>query len=125
MPNVVSEIASHSPEVIVWYGFTAEIVIGPFFYENIASDGPVTYSVAGEKYRDTFSIFVIPALQQRTCLRKIIFLQDGAPLHIAVREQQLLRETFTTERMIIRCFPTEWPPRFPDLTPCDFGFGAT
>ena len=50
-------------------------------------------------------------------------MQDEAPPHIAIRVQQLLRltpDTFTPERVISRCFPTEWMPRGPDLTPCDF-----
>ncbi|KFM83383.1 hypothetical protein X975_26734, partial [Stegodyphus mimosarum] len=64
--------------------------------------------------------FVIPALQQRQCGGQIIFMQDGDPPHFAVRVQQMLRQKFTTERVISRYFPTAWPPRSPDLTPCDF-----
>lgn len=96
------------------------MIIGPFFYENITPTGPVTCSVTGEKYRHMLNSFVIPALQQRQCLEEITFMQDGAPPHIALQVQRLLRETFTEERVISRCFPTAWPPRSPDLTPCDF-----
>ncbi|GBM45099.1 hypothetical protein AVEN_151077-1, partial [Araneus ventricosus] len=34
--------------------------------------------------------------------------------------KQVLRQTFTDERVISRDFPTAWPPRSPDLSPCDF-----
>lgn len=119
-PHAVTAIPLHSPKVTVWCGFTAEFIVGPFFYENITPTGPVTCSVTGEKYRHMLNSFVIPALQQRQCLGEIIFMQDGAPPHVAVRVQQLLRQKFTTERVISRCFPTPWPPRSPDLTPCDF-----
>ncbi|KFM72033.1 hypothetical protein X975_15411, partial [Stegodyphus mimosarum] len=64
--------------------------------------------------------FAIPALQQRRCLGEMIFMQNGAPPHIVVWVQQMLRQKFTTERIISRYFPTAWPPRSPDLTPCDF-----
>ncbi|KFM67194.1 hypothetical protein X975_24756, partial [Stegodyphus mimosarum] len=107
----------HQP---VWCGFTAEFIVGPFFYENITPTGPETCSVTGEKYRHMLNSFVIPALQQRQCLGEIIFMQDGAPPHVAVRVQQMLRQNFTTETVISRYFPTAWPPRSPDLTPYDF-----
>ena len=47
-------------------------------------------------------------------------MQDGASSRIAVRVQELQRQTFTQQRVISRCFPTEWPPRSPDLIACDF-----
>ena len=47
-------------------------------------------------------------------------MQDGAPPHIGKSVQQLLRQHFTEERDISRCFHVAWPPRSPDLTPCDF-----
>lgn len=39
---------------------------------------------------------------------------------IALRVQQLQRQNFTTERVISLCFPSAWPARFLNLTPCDF-----
>ncbi|KFM75033.1 hypothetical protein X975_05140, partial [Stegodyphus mimosarum] len=50
----------------------------------------------------------------------MIFMRDGTPPHVAVQVQQILRQKFTTERVISRYFRTAWPPRSPDLTPCDF-----
>ncbi|GBL95531.1 hypothetical protein AVEN_54132-1 [Araneus ventricosus] len=64
--------------------------------------------------------FVIPQLQQRGCLQDIIFMQDGAPPHVDRRVKQLLRQHFTDARVISHHFPTAWPPRSPDITPCDF-----
>ncbi|GBL82308.1 hypothetical protein AVEN_252474-1 [Araneus ventricosus] len=64
--------------------------------------------------------FVIPQLQQRGCFQDIIFMQDGAPPHIDRRVKQLLRQHFTDARVISRHFPTAWPPRSPEFTPCDF-----
>ncbi|KFM73750.1 hypothetical protein X975_08779, partial [Stegodyphus mimosarum] len=116
-----SAVVDHLIESMVTRcGFIAEFIVSPFFYENITPTGPETSSVTGGKYRHMLNSFVIPALQQRQCLREMIFMQDGAPPHVAVRVQQMLRQKFTTERVISRYFPTAWPPRSPDITPCDF-----
>ncbi|GBM98639.1 hypothetical protein AVEN_236803-1 [Araneus ventricosus] len=47
-------------------------------------------------------------------------MHDGAPAHIHRSVKQVLRKTFTDERVISRDFPTSWPPHSPDLTPCVF-----
>lgn len=47
-------------------------------------------------------------------------MQDGAPPHIARNVKQVLRRHFSDDRIISRHFPTAWPPRSPDLNPCDF-----
>ncbi|GBM33650.1 hypothetical protein AVEN_77569-1 [Araneus ventricosus] len=65
-------------------------------------------------------IFVIPELQQRNRLQDTIFMQDSAPSYIHRSVKQVLLQIFTDERVIIRGFPTAWPPRSPDLNPCDF-----
>lgn len=64
--------------------------------------------------------FVIPQLQQRNCIDSTIFMQDGAPPHIGRRVKDVLRQHFTDARVISRAFPMNWPPRSPDLNPCDF-----
>jgi hypothetical protein len=47
-------------------------------------------------------------------------MQDGAPPHIAKPVMQLLKRHFGNNRLISRHCPTAWPPRSPDLNPCDF-----
>ncbi|GBO02562.1 hypothetical protein AVEN_37061-1 [Araneus ventricosus] len=47
-------------------------------------------------------------------------MQNGAPPHVHRSVKQVLRQSFTNERVISPGFPTAWPPRSPDLTPCDF-----
>ncbi|GBO39648.1 hypothetical protein AVEN_204140-1 [Araneus ventricosus] len=47
-------------------------------------------------------------------------MQDDAPLHIATPVKQLLNLHFGNDRIISRHFPTAWPPRSPDLNPCNF-----
>ncbi|GBM59222.1 hypothetical protein AVEN_240408-1 [Araneus ventricosus] len=63
---------------------------------------------------------LIPALQQRVCVDSTIFVQDGAPPYIVTPVKQLLNLHFENYRIISRHFQTAWPPRLPDLNPCDF-----
>lgn len=119
-PTVIQEVPLHSPKVTVWCGFTATFILGPYFFEHITRTGPMTCTVTGEKYGQMLQTFVIPQLQQRQCLDSIIFMQDGARPHIHRSVQRLLRQHFGSERVISQYFPTEWPPRSPDITPCDF-----
>ena len=64
--------------------------------------------------------FVMPQIQQHQCLDSIAFMKDGAPPHIGLYIQQFLWHYFTDDRVTSRVFPTIWPPRLPDLNPCDF-----
>ncbi|GFW49407.1 uncharacterized protein TNCV_3059141 [Trichonephila clavipes] len=47
-------------------------------------------------------------------------MQDGAPPHIARRVKDLLRRSFGDDRVLSRHFHHTWPPRSPDLSPCDY-----
>ena len=51
---------------------------------------------------------------------QIIFMQDGAPPHIANPVKQLLKRHFENARIISRHFFTGWLFRSPDLNPSDF-----
>jgi hypothetical protein len=119
-PNVIHEIPLHSPNLTVWCGFTARFILGPYFFEELRPSGPVTCSVTAKRYLHMLETFVVPQLQQRQCLTETVFMQDGAPPHIGRAVQQLLRNHFTDDRVISRYFHMAWPPRSPDLTPCDF-----
>ncbi|GFU07433.1 histone-lysine N-methyltransferase SETMAR [Trichonephila clavipes] len=47
-------------------------------------------------------------------------MQDGAPPHITRCVTDVPKHHFTEERVISRQFRHLWPPRSPDLNPCDF-----
>lgn len=104
--------------IIVWCGFTEEMIICPIFCENVTPKEPVPCSVTEEKYRHMLNNFVIPSHQQRQCLNKILFIQDVTTTHIALRVQRILRGMLvTTEIVISHCFLTAWLLRPP---PCGF-----
>ncbi|GFX29893.1 uncharacterized protein TNCV_4750211 [Trichonephila clavipes] len=82
--------------------------------------GPVTCSITGQRYASLLRNKIIPDLQARQCLSRIIFMQDGAPPHITHCVTDVLEHHFTEERVISRQFRHLWPPRSLDLNPCDF-----
>ena len=46
-------------------------------------------------------------------------MQDGAPAHTAIASRRFIQDIFD-DRVVGRFLPTEWSPRSPDLTPCDY-----
>ncbi|GBL90474.1 hypothetical protein AVEN_179404-1 [Araneus ventricosus] len=113
-------LAVHSQKVTVWCGFTAAFIVVPFFFGEIGPSDPVTCTVNGTRYESLLRNQLIPAPQQRGCEDSTIFMQDGAPPHIATPLKQLLNLHFGNDRIISCHFPTAWPPQSPDLNPCYF-----
>jgi hypothetical protein len=54
-------------------------------------------------------------------MKKVIYMFDGAAPHYSHVTRDFLSEHFH-ERIIGRGFQWFWPPRSPDITPCDFWF---
>ncbi|GBL88979.1 hypothetical protein AVEN_255144-1 [Araneus ventricosus] len=119
-PFQMQPLTLHSQKVTVWCGFAAAFILCLFFFEEIGPSGPVTCTVDGKRYESLLRNQLIPALQQRGCVDSTIFMQDGAPPHIATPVKQLLNLHFGNDRTISCHFPTAWPPRLPVLNPCDF-----
>ncbi|GFW15805.1 uncharacterized protein TNCV_3583031 [Trichonephila clavipes] len=119
-PRTVVETPLHDEKVTVWVGFTTSTVIGPFFFEEMRDSGFVTATVTGERYSDMLQNRIIPSLADKHLLERTIFMQDGAPPHIARRVKDLLRRSFGDDRVLSRHFHHAWPPRSPDLSPCDY-----
>ncbi|GBN15679.1 hypothetical protein AVEN_170955-1 [Araneus ventricosus] len=104
----------------MWCGFTSSFIVRPLFFDEIGPAGFLNCTVNGVGYEYLLRNHVIPALQQCARVSSIIFMQDGAPPHIANPVKRLLSMHFGNYRIISRHFPTNWPPRSPDLNPCDF-----
>ncbi|GBO15924.1 hypothetical protein AVEN_120483-1 [Araneus ventricosus] len=115
----MQKLPLHSQNVIVWCGFTAAFIFDPFFFKEICPSGPVTCTFIATRYESLLLSYPIPALQQRGCVDSTVFMQDGGPPHIATPVKQLLNLHFGNDRIISRHFQTAWPPRSPDLNPCD------
>ncbi|GFT24852.1 uncharacterized protein TNCV_3021381 [Trichonephila clavipes] len=119
-PHSTLRVPLHSPKVTVWCGFSASFILGPYFFEELGAGGPVSCSITGQRYASLLRNKIIPDLQARQCLSRIIFMQDGAHPHITRCVTDVLKHHFTEERVISRQFRHLWPPRSPDLNPGDF-----
>ena len=97
----------HPAKVTVWCGFTTSFITEPYFFEETGALSPVTVTVTGQRYEYILSCnHVVPALQQRGCVDRIIFMLDGAPPHITNPVKQLLKRPFGNTRIISRHFFT-------------------
>ena len=101
----------------VWVGLCGNgEVVGPLFFPG---------NVNGEAYLDMLNNNVVPILSQHYevqangAFRRVWWAQDGAPAHRRIIVRDRLQELFRN-RVIAFGQPREWPPRSPDLPPCDF-----
>ena len=76
------------------------------------------YLSNGNRYVNMLEEFFVPRLDEMD-LGDVWFQQDGATAHTARSSMALLREHFSGRLISLRG-DLEWPPRSPDLTPCDF-----
>lgn len=108
-PTETYQRSQASEKVNVWMGLSSTRVYGPFFIEG---------NITAALYLDMLKSCFMPSLS-RTCKRKAVFQQDGAPAHYSLIVRQFLDEAFP-QRWLGRCGPYVWPARSPDLTPLDF-----
>ena len=105
-------------KVTVWMGICGNgSILGPFFFRA---------NVDGNAYLAMLNDNIIPQLIElfNSQFREGHFLrlwwaQDGAPAHQLIAVRNRLLDTFQ-QRVIALHLPVEWPPRSPDLTPCDY-----
>ena len=60
LPYVVHECSLHSDYISVWYGFTADFILGPFFFEQNTSLGHQRCFITGSRYCNLLQQCVIP-----------------------------------------------------------------
>jgi hypothetical protein len=107
----------HSREKLhVWIGLCGNgELIGPYFFNR---------NVNGRTYGDMLTQFVFPAISRIFQKFGLVFdgiwwIQDGAPAHRTLLVRRMLQQKFE-DRIVALHHGIEWPPRSPDLTPCDF-----
>jgi hypothetical protein len=106
-----TETSQSAATVTVWAGMTENHLFGPYFFPS---------TVTGDSYRAILCEFFLPnLLESLGNAEEVWFHQDGAPAHVAKDTKAFLSSVFGTN-IISRDFQHEWPPRSPDLTPCDF-----
>ncbi len=108
-PHLIIEQELNVPRVTVWGGIWSNGVVGPYFFDN---------NVTSQSYLSMLKDVIVPQLQENRAYRTMIWQQDGAPPHYGKVVRDFLDDTFA--QWIGRRGTIEWPPRSPDLTPCDF-----
>ena len=111
-PHAVLKQVRDSPKIKVFCAITNRHVLGPFFFAE--------KSVTSIVYADMLSEWLMPHLEEK--MPNFVFQQDGAPPHWHNSVREYLNEHLP-RRWIGHAGDLPfllWPPRFPDLTPCDF-----
>lgn len=113
-PREIVEHERDSPKLNVYCAVSKQKIYGPFFFQES--------TVTGTSYLDMVSEWLIPQLQEDS--NDFILVQDGAPPHWHHEVRNYLDEQLP-HRWIGRATDDNvtlmrWPPRSPDLTPCDF-----
>lgn len=115
-PKAIIEHVRDSPKVNVFCAISKLKVYGPFFF--------MEPTVNGRRYLDMLQNWLMPQMDEDS--DDYIFQQDGCPTHFHYDVRDYLN-TNLSQRWIGRFGPEDealmrWPPRSPDLTPCDFFF---
>ena len=110
-PNWTNEEALHSPRTTVWAALSKNCTYGPFFFDqNVTSD--MYLQMLHEKFW--------PQVEEKGLQESIVFMQDGAPPHWGLNVRHFLDEQLPNRWIGRGSQSMPWPPRSPDLTPCDF-----
>lgn len=113
-PTAVIEHERDSPKLNVFCAISVTKVYGPFFF--------MEKTVTGITYLDMLQNWLFPQIEDDS--DDFIFVQDGAPPHFSQHVRRYLNNTIPgrwigrggAEDQLYRL----WPPRSPDITPCDF-----
>lgn len=110
-PENFIEVPLHPENVHVWCAISAKRIFGPFYFEE---------SVKKENYLEMLQTFFWPKLLRTADYKKYYFQQDGAAAHTSNIVQSWCTSKFG-EKFLNK---EMWPPRSPDLNPCDFFYGV-
>lgn len=113
-PRQIIEHVRDSPKLNVFAAICRRKLYGPFFFAE--------RTVRGHSYLDMLENWLMPQLEEDS--QDFIFQQDGAPPHFHNDVRWYLNEHLP-QRWIGRTGRDDeallkWPPRSPDMTPCDF-----
>ena len=101
------EMALHDRKVLVWCSISANRIFRPYIFEE---------SVNKDNYLQMLQIFFWPKQLHTAAYQKCYFQQDDVTPHTANIVQEYFRAKFSTKFIDKKM----WPPRSPDLNPCDF-----
>lgn len=114
-PLKIHQRPLHSPKVTVWCALSSVGIVGPYFFE----EGGVTVTVTSNRYCEMLENFLRPKIEEYENNDVFWFQQDGATAHTARCSRAVLQKMFPGRLISLRENIT-WPPRSPDLSPCDY-----
>ena len=112
----VASVPFYDTCVTVWCGVAETFILGPYFLEDVTCSGIQTCSITGDRYKPMLENYIITESQQRNVINDIVWLQDGAPPHIATSITQVLQQHFGY-KLIARNFAVSWPHQNQNLDP--------
>ena len=101
------EVPLQDEKIHVWCAISANRVFGPFYFEE---------TVKKENYLEMLQTFFWPKLLRTKHHEKYYFQQDGAAAHTSNIVQAWGTSKFGRKFLNKQM----WPPRSPDLNPCDY-----
>ena len=114
-PRSLHERPLHCPRVTVWCAIARFGIWGPYFFE----EENVVATVNSDRYCKMLENFLKPRLNEREDQHPLWFQQDGATAHTSRNAIKTLKEMFPNHLISMRG-DIGWPPRSPDLNPCDY-----
>jgi len=127
-PNILIEKQPKSIGLSVWAAISSQGIIGPHFFHSPPPNGTYPYfspcNVNGVNYLDLLQNVFYPKFQDLPDYQDHLFMQDGAPPHYSTAVRAWLNNNLP-DQWIGRGVGSDqckivWPPRSPDLTPCDY-----
>jgi hypothetical protein len=107
VPSEGIERPLYDAKILVFCAISAKKIYGPFFFST---------SVNQYNYLEMLKDWFWPKHQRTARYKKYYFQQDGAPAHTAKVTQEWLKSKFGAKFIDKQM----WPPRSPDLNPCDY-----
>ncbi|GFV11931.1 uncharacterized protein TNCV_1784511 [Trichonephila clavipes] len=90
------------------------------FFEEMRDSGFVTATVTGSGTPICYRITSSPAWLINTCWNVRFLCRMALHPILLRRVKDLLRRSFGDDRVLSRHYHHAWPPRSPDLSPCDY-----
>lgn len=109
---VVGSRTQYPQKVNVWIGILKNKIVGP-----VIVDG----NLNSEKYLNLLQNEIAAAFEEIAGNDEVWYLHDGCPAHNGLNVRRFLNDTFPN-KWIGRGGEISWPPRSPDLNPCDYYF---
>lgn len=129
-PNWTWVKMGKSKSLTAWFAVSSQGIIGPYFFHELPAAefiGPMPFkpvTCTAERYVAMLDGFFKEKFNQLPEPRENLFQQDAAPPHTALITRNWLNNNFHNQ-WIGKFAPApslNFPPRSPDLTPCDFCF---